>query len=1250
MYRTNKNTKKQLRASRLANKCIESLERRVMLDAVPVVSIDIEPQQMIGETVNFSVQFDNQATIGATVGFAPYVDLFLDTTGADGVAPGGSEPTDFDGFGSVSASVLGASLIPIEVTIGAGGSYEHPIAVDNAGDPLTATAPAGFEEGDTLYVIELPFGSFTDTQTPLDVEITTSLSDQADVGVPLSVAAQGGFRLGHDALDNPTIDSSIVGATASTTTNPTLIRLFKEYLGSESETATGPNYPQQYRIRADIADGQTISDLRLIDLLPDNLAFFSVVSSTPTATIEETPTVGSADVSPSNDLVAHFASITGTTSDDDANIMLEFFVPDVDAGSNDVLDPTTGDDLISTNDAQATGDWTPTDPSDAAVAISIVDAGDDNFDLEARSIAIQKSASIVTDAGVAGPSQGDVVEYTLRFQISDFFTFGDIVIEDILSDGLRLDGSPGGPFTGPFTFDVTDRDGNVTGSFTPSTIGGTTDLHVDETQIGNDANPATDGSTRLVFDISQAIIDAGAADGILQGGRAITPDAAAATGTITYQAIIQQQFSDTFPSGDSTVNEGDTLDNTATVSGTIRSNSSITTILDSESDTSSATLDIQTGSLLKTTYAVNGVLGTDDAKIDPDTGLAFGPSYSNSVEVRPGDVVTYRLRYVLPTGDVEDFLITDFLQSPVFDASVFSTTFDATIDAAAPAAESAKFGPDHTFSRIPITAAPSVTPTISTDAIENTVDFDFGSFDNPPPESETVIDVLLSVTISSEPTADGVFLTNMATTTHGTTNAGTNVVSEITQLTLTEPDLQIRKGFVSTNNPNAVFSGTIAPTGITFEDPGIVSATSFSGGTINSTNLDTTFDAALDLVDAADLVKFAIVIENTGTSSAGAFDIQLRDDLPFGFVIPAAGPGLNLEVFDGTGAAIPFTTIGTGLFDPVGGIELTDPGATAESGPPAVDGGALDEFDPTDGQNIAIITFDLEVDGAVEAGLSIENTATLFNYAGQEGGSDHTAPSDRTATAAVDIAMPVMTKTIVDTSINNTANSDTEAVVGELITYELVIEVLEGTVPSAVITDTLDSGLAFVDVVSVDTGTLVVANTIDTGTAPTNTTITNSGGTIDFDFGDIDNSDIDNATTETITIQYRVVVLNLAANESGTDVANSAVLAWTGGSAPAASAPTVSVIEPDLVVTNAASPEDLHIGDTVTFTVTIAHSTNSTDAHEVTLSDIVPAGLTYVGGSWANTAGLAPDSTSEAGPLTATWASFPDGSTSTFTF
>ena len=160
------------------------------------------------------------------------------------------------------------------------------------------------------------------------------------------------------------------------------------------------------------------------------------------------------------------------------------------------------------------------------------------------------------------------------------------------------------------------------------------------------------------------------------------------------------------------------------------------------------------------------------------------------------------------------------------------------------------------------------------------------------------------------------------------------------------------------------------------------------------------------------------------------------------------------------------------------------------------------------------------------------------------------------------------------TRCHHATNSDAQVVIGEVVTYALTTTVPEGQTPAAQIVDTLDAGLAFVDVVSVTNGSgLTIATPPGTGTSPANVTVTNSGRTLTFGLGTITNPDTNNASAETFTIRYRAVVTNEASNQSSpaTNLNNAAQLTWTGGSITAVGAPTVAVREPQLSVTKTAS-------------------------------------------------------------------------------
>ena len=163
-----------------------------------------------------------------------------------------------------------------------------PYALDSTGAKMRVCGTAG----DKLVTIQLPFGSFVPDQPRATIKLPFGVSEDADLGTLLTLKARGGFRFGADALNNPTTDPSIlcpnqvadaVSNSTSWTTKldvtPTLITLKKTYSGPEDETATGPNFPRQYTIEVDVADGQTVENLDVTDFLPDNMAYLRLVST-----------------------------------------------------------------------------------------------------------------------------------------------------------------------------------------------------------------------------------------------------------------------------------------------------------------------------------------------------------------------------------------------------------------------------------------------------------------------------------------------------------------------------------------------------------------------------------------------------------------------------------------------------------------------------------------------------------------------------------------------------------------------------------------------------------------------------------------------------------------------------------------------------------------------------------------------------------------------------------------------------------
>lgn len=1144
----------------------------------PAVTLGNVPSEaVLGESLIFTATFDNTAPIAT--GYGPYIDIILPAAGVDGAG----DETD-DGITFVGASYFGTNVSAIVLTFDASGNATHPYARDASNAPLVITGTPG----DQLIVLQLPFAGFPPDAPPAPIQITAAISQLADSNVPLTIRANGGFRFGADPVDNPTADPTIVGATVTAPVTPTVMRLRKVYLGDENETVTGPNFPVRYRIEVDIANGQTVADLDVTDVLPDNLQFVSVDATTAGGAAVTTTSVATpSTTTPGGTLTRRFASVTGSTAANDAVVELTAYVPRVDAGSGDVLDPATGAGAPSVDDVRAAGTWTPVDTRDTpGPVVSDLTAADHT--LINRPIAVQKRVAVVTDNAPTGPSPTDVLEYTLDLQVSDFFALQNLVVTDVLGDGLRrqLEFAP--------RLTVTEHGATSPGAMAAPNFSFVTD--------------PTTGETTATFLVSDELAARGR-DGLLLGGcvpdggtGGPPPDCSASnqgptTLRLTYRVVVQEAYTAGNP-----VLGGDVIANAVSLTADVVSTSDLTPTGSTTTESSDEGITIRIGQLTKSVYALNG-----------------STTVPSPLVLTPGDVVTFRITGSIPASDTGNITITDFLPAPIFDEAEL-TLFDPTVSAAAPPAGQAKFGPAETFF-----ALVGMAPAMSTDAGGNSVSFALPDFTDPENRT-TVVDLLLTVTATTVPAADGLPVTNLARAIEETTG-GSALADAIVQLQLTEPNVQVRKGVVATANPAGVFSpATTGP--VTFSAPG--SAGYRGAGPITTTGLAATpIDSNLTGVDAGDLVTFAIVLENSGTSAAGAWDVRVRDTLPAGFEIPASGAGLNLQVTNGAGTAVPFTQLGSGLFDPTGGLELTD-GAT----------GALAGASPSSGLNIAVITYDLQVVAAAAPAQAITNTATLFNFAGAEGAQDHTG-TDRTDDARVTTAPPAATKTLVSTNQAHTLGSN--VAIGEIVTYQVLVRVPEGEATGVTLVDTLPAGMAFV---ASGASAISPGVTISGSTTPI---VSPGGQTATITLGTVTNANRDNGADETITLGLTAVVLNGGGNDRGDTLTNTATLSFTGGSV-AGSAPAVTVVEPTLQIVKTVTPSTGDGGDTVTFSLVLSHAPGSNaDAFEVALSDVVPAGMTFL--DILASEGTAPDTIAFAGgAVSAAWTSFPIGAASTLRF
>jgi LPXTG-site transpeptidase (sortase) family protein len=292
---------------------------------------------------------------------------------------------------------------------------------------------------------------------------------------------------------------------------------------------------------------------------------------------------------------------------------------------------------------------------------------------------------------------------------------------------------------------------------------------------------------------------------------------------------------------------------------------------------------------------------------------------------------------------------------------------------------------------------------------------------------------------------------------------------------------------------------------------------------------------------------------------------------------------------------------------------------------------------------------------------TVNNVTASFTNAASVVGTPPVGPNVTSNDTADVVLVSGLTKSLVADSLLTTVNP--QATIGEILTYEVSVPVpANASMPNATLTDILDHGLAFVNCESITPSSPTVTTDISGAPSsdfspacndPTNPTVSaygsadpsDQGRKIVFNFGTLANSNPE--ADQTLAIRYRVVVLDIASVQGGVTLKNQARLDWTGGTL-SVTGPLVTVVQPRLSLNKAPSGSVFLPGATITYTLTIGYIGTGSPAYETVLTDHVPAGLTYVPGSFTFVSGQAPVLNDAAAPtLEATWAIFQNTGTPT---
>mgnify|MGYP001213433758 FL=1 len=1123
----------------------------------------------LGSNFTFTVNFRNDAD---PVAFGPFVDLFLPATGRDGD----------DGVTFVSASYLGQTVKSYVMTFDANGNATHPLAVDNAGNPLVIrAADYGLQAGDQFVVLQLPFASVSKDQPTIAVQVTAHLSDLADTtysdSAPnLTLLARGGFQFGNDALNNPATDpSQVEAATHAFVVRPTVLQIGQSVDVTEGETATGPNYPHRETTTVSTAPGQSLQNVTITQPLPLNI---QVTAITPGAagTITQITLFDGTEVTDPALIALHiasdgflasytveYASVTGSVSS-----TVDFYVPQSDANGNAVISAATGADATVTfPGAQASAIFTPADPRDVPEDVSVIQLTGQPVSFTASSITLHKEVTDVIDLGASGIDPGDVLSYAVNLEVSDYFAFGwtrtnqgQFVIVDELSDGHTL-------VPGSATFSVTLN-------------GETYSVPLVATMVTH-----PDGTTSLTVDIAQSLRDAGLL-AALPGDLAFDPDRSSATrAVISYSAIVDQNYDTGYDDPD--INEGDPISNHATLTASVVDDADNLTGFVVSDDSSTSTV-VKAGSVDIEILSVNG--GTPPA----------------NGELRPGDLVVFRMSYTLTTGDFDQFSLTSNLPLPLFDVSGIAWTQGS-------GERQWDFDSSDTSPHDVVNV---------TSAAGNAVVFDFGSESHLAPAR---IAVVFTLRVGDQPFADQRSITAQAQSRQLTTIDQQPFFSldAVAIQSIAEPMLLMAHGVVAASN------GTVTGTTGSWNAPG-TTGRQFSG---NVTELSA-IEGSVTGIDGGDRLRLATAIENTG--GGAAFDVATTVTLPPGLAFVGGSLGsANVLIYRGDGTAL---VAGTDYSISGNAITFSDAG-NAGSLLPGRPGTTAD----ANGTNLVVITYDVIVDNGILAARTLQSTAALTHYASTEGGTDF-APVDLTDTADQQIASPEVRKEFAGGSLDDADSSAAhtrgdQLVIGERMLYDVIVRLPEGStqtlrlqdlVPDGMQLDTSFGGTGYQLITSRAGSTALVADfngsVSASRTAGTGETV---GGDVAFTFSASSASADNDVDNNAFVIRLQLIAVNVAASQSGTlwqneaeiifsdpdgDVANGSTpqdrtLELTGGG------PTINIVEPTVTVAQSITQADgsditigVDAGDVINIVITL-RNTSGIDAFDLSFSDVLPAQL-----------------------------------------
>ncbi|WP_160154704.1 isopeptide-forming domain-containing fimbrial protein [Microbulbifer sp. ALW1] len=349
--------------------------------------------------------------------------------------------------------------------------------------------------------------------------------------------------------------------------------------------------------------------------------------------------------------------------------------------------------------------------------------------------------------------------------------------------------------------------------------------------------------------------------------------------------------------------------------------------------------------------------------------------------------------------------------------------------------------------------------------------------------------------------------------------------------------------------------------------------------------------------DNGDQVTYTITVTNPDDgSSTTAYDVSFSDQLPVELENISFSANLVL------GGSTPSDVTGFFTYDSATNQLLLDPQAELDIFPGSV-------VTITITGTLANTVTGSTITNATDVDWTSLDGADLEERTGEDGEGGLLNDYAAGDTADITVNRPAVDKVLVSTSQNDDLNDDTEATIGEIVTFSVTVTLPEATLTGQIIDD-FGPGFEFIDLVSV-TASNPDAIILD----PDAITIIDdpANNTIGLDFGTLINTDTDNSTVETVTFTYRLRVTDIPTNVDGTTLNNEVLLQYdTDGDGTfddsANSTASVDVVEPLLLIDKELlSPTPLTLGGLAQYQITVQlDPASGADAYNVVLQDALP--------------------------------------------